>query len=68
MSDNIRKTNLGAELLNHREEFEYPISFTKIQEIFISNGRKRNTFASPVEINDAIYFQLYQLGKWKEQK
>ena len=52
----------------HTEVFDYPIPFAKIQEIFISNGRKRNTFASPVEINDIIYFQLYQLGKWKEQK
>lgn len=52
----------------HTEVFDYPVSFDKIQGILISNGRKRNTFASPVEINDTIFFQLYQLGKWKEQK
>ena len=61
-------TDIRALKFCHTEIFEHPISFTKIQEIFISNGRKRNTFASPVEINDTIYFQLYQLGKWKEQK
>lgn len=52
----------------HTEVFDYPINYNKIQEILISNGRKRNTFASPVEINESIFFQIYQLGKWKEQK
>ena len=61
-------TDIRALKFCHTEVFEYPIPFAKIQEIFNSNGRKRNTFASPVEINDTIYFQLYQLGKWKEQK
>jgi hypothetical protein len=61
-------TDIRALKFCHTEVFEYPISFAKIQEIFIANGRKRNTFASPVEINDTIYFQLYQLGRWKEQK
>ena len=52
----------------HTEVFDYPVKFDKIQEVLFSNGRKRNTFASPVEINDTIFFQIYQLGKWKEQK
>lgn len=52
----------------HTEVFDYPVKFEKIQEILFSNGRKRNTFASPVEINETIFFQLYQLGKWKKQK
>ena len=47
----------------HTEVFEHPIPYTRIKEIFIANGRKKNTFASPVEINDTTYFQLYQLGK-----
>lgn len=50
----------------HTEVFDYPVNYNKIQEILISNGRKRNTFASPVEINESIFFQIYQLGKWKE--
>lgn len=68
LCDGDINTDIRALKFCHTEVFEYPISFAKIQEIFISNGRKRNTFASPVEINDAIYFQLYQLGRWKEQK
>ena len=61
-------TDIRALKFCHTEVFEYPITYNKIQEILLANGRKRNTFASPVEINDTIYFQLYQLGKWKEQK
>lgn len=52
----------------HTEVFDYPVNYNKIQEILISNGRKRNTFASPVEINETIFFQIYKLGKWKKQK
>ena len=52
----------------HTEVFGYPVNYNKIQDILMSNGRKRNTFASPVEINESIFFQIYQLGKWKEQK
>lgn len=52
----------------HTEVFDYPVNYNKIQEILISNGRKRNTFASPVEINESIFFQIYQLGKWKESE
>ena len=61
-------TEIRALKFCHTEVFENPIPFSKIQEVFIANGRKKNTFASPVEINDTIYLQLYKLGKWKEQK
>lgn len=61
-------TNIRALKFGHTEIFDYPVSYNKIQEILVFNGRKRNTFASPVEINDSIFFQIYQLGKWKEQK
>ncbi len=64
--------NINAKIralkFGHTEIFDYPVSYNKIQEILVSNGRKRNTFASPVEINDLIFFQIYQLGKWKKQK
>ena len=58
----------SLERKQEKEHVDQLISLLSYFEIFISNGRKRNTFASPVEINDTIYFQLYQLGKWKEQK
>ena len=58
--------DIRALKFGHTEVFDYPVQFDKIQEILKSNGRKRNTFASPVEIDDTIFFQIYQLGKWKE--
>ena len=61
-------TNIRALKFCHTEVFDYPVNYNKIQEILVSNGRKRNTFASPLEINESIFFQIYQLGKWKEQK
>lgn len=61
-------TNIRALKFGHTEIFDYPVSYNKIQEILVSNGKKKNTFASPVEINDSIFFQIYQLGKWKEQR
>jgi ribosomal protein S18 acetylase RimI-like enzyme/predicted nucleic acid-binding protein len=68
LCDGDINTDIRALKFCHTEVFDYPVKFDKIQEILFSNGRKRNTFASPVEINDIIFFQIYQLGKWKEQK
>ena len=61
-------TDIRALKFCHTEVFDNPVSYNKIQEILISNGRKKNTFASPVEINETIFFQIYQLGKWKKIK
>lgn len=68
LCDGNINTDIRALKFDHTEIFDYPINYNKIQEIFVSNRRKKNTFASPVEINDSIFFQIYQLGKWKEQK
>lgn len=68
LCDENINTDIRALKFCHTEVFEYPINYDKIQEVLISNGRKKNTFASPVEINEAIYFKLYQLGKWNIQK
>lgn len=61
-------TDIRALKFCHTEVFDYPVNYNKIQEILNSNGRKRNTFASPVEIDETIFFQIYQLGKWKKQE
>ena len=60
-------TDIRALKFSYTEVFDYPICYDKIQEILNSNGRKKNTFASPVEIDETIYFQLYQLGKWQKK-
>lgn len=61
-------TDIRALKFCHTELFKYPVCFEKIQEILISNGRKKNTFTSPIVIDETIYFQIYQLGKWRGQQ
>lgn len=61
-------TDIRALKFCHTELFKYPVCFEKIQETLISNGRKKNTFTSPIVIDETIYFQIYQLGKWRGQQ
>ena len=61
-------TDIRALKFCHTELFKHPVCFEKIQEILISNGRKKNTFTSPIVIDETIYFQIYQLGKWRGQQ
>lgn len=44
------------------EVFKNPISFTQVNEILSTNGRRKNTFASPLEISNDIFLKLYILG------
>lgn len=48
------------------EVFENPIPFTQINQILLRNGRKANTFASPVKVESSIFNEIYQLGTWKK--
>lgn len=45
------------------EVFKEIISLSKITEIFEKNGKPRNTFTSPVEVNREIFNQIYKIGK-----
>lgn len=46
------------------EVFHNPIKLSLIRQIFVSNGRKENTFASPVKVDKNIFNQIYQIGRW----
>lgn len=56
--------DIRAIKFSHTEVFEHPVSYEKVKEIFINNGRKENTFSSPVIVSESIYFDIYKLGKW----
>lgn len=56
--------DIRALKFSHTEVFEYPVSYEKVKEIFISNGKKVNTFSSPVIVSESIYFDIYKFGKW----
>lgn len=44
------------------EVFEKIIPLAKITEILLSNNRKRNTFTSPLEVNKAVFNDVYVLS------
>lgn len=48
------------------EVFEYPIVYKDIQRVLKNNGRKENTFASPMKMDKKVFNQIYRLGKWKK--
>ena len=56
-------TDIRALKFSHTEVFEHPVSYEKVREVFIKNGKKANTFASPVVVSDEIFFDIYDLGK-----
>jgi hypothetical protein len=35
---------------------------SKITEILLSNNRKRNTFTSPLEVNNKVFNDVYKLS------
>jgi len=56
------ETPIRALRFSHTEVFLNPIKYQSIQKILNSNGRKRNTFPSPLMINNDIFFQIYRRG------
>lgn len=44
------------------EVFEKEIPFTVVSEILIANNRKKNTFTSPLEINNKIFADIYSIS------
>jgi hypothetical protein len=46
------------------EVFQNPIKLSLIRQIFVNNGRKENTFASPVKVDKNIFNQIYHIGRW----
>jgi len=44
------------------EIFKKPIYLSKVNEILVNNERKKNTFASPLKVNNKIFNDIYILG------
>lgn len=64
LCNNDIEKNIRALKFSHTEVFQHPIHLTHIKEIFLEEGQKINTFASPVLTSESIYFKIYKLGKW----
>lgn len=65
LCDKIIDTEIRALKFSRTEVFIHQVSLDSITRIFEENGRKRNTFASPVKVDFNIFNQIYQYGKWK---
>jgi len=66
LCDGNIETDIRALKFSKTEVFEYPVSYNDIQQILKDNGRKGNSFASPVRVSKEIFNQIYKLGKWKK--
>jgi predicted nucleic acid-binding protein/GNAT superfamily N-acetyltransferase len=49
------------------EVFNKPVRLSVIRQIFIANGKKENTFASPVKVSNSIFTQIYLVGNEKNK-
>lgn len=65
LCDKNMDNDIRALKFSGTEVFKYSVSLTSIINIFEANGRKRNTFASPVKVDFNVFNQIYQFGKWK---
>ena len=59
--------NIRALRFSKTEVFNKPILLSVIRKIFIANGRKANSFASPVKVDSDIFTQIYLLGNGKNE-
>ena len=66
LCDNDVNKNIRMLRFSGTEVFDFPIVYKNIQQVLMKNGRKTNTFTSPLEVNNEIFEQLYILGKWKK--
>ena len=62
---NINK-DIRALRFSRTEVFMNPVKYKNIQQILNMNGRKNNSFASPVEVSIEIFNQIYKLRNGKK--
>ena len=62
LAKNDIENSIKALEFSDTEIFNNSISLQKVNKILTVNGRKKNTFASPLMINNDIFNQIYILG------
>ena len=56
------ENEVKAIVFSNTEVFQKVIPFDKVTEILLSNGYKRNTFTSPLEVNKDVFKSVYKLA------
>ena len=55
--------DIKALRFSHTELFTRPINYEVVQRILKGHGYKRNTFASPLVVNNDLFLEMYEEGK-----
>jgi GNAT superfamily N-acetyltransferase len=58
--------DIRALKFSHTELFRHPVTYDRAQELLVRNGFKRNTFASPVLVSSAVFFDMYEIGRCRQ--
>ena len=61
------ENNIRLLRFSNTEIFINPVKLSEIHQVFIDNGRKTNTFASPVKVDKNIFTQIYLLRNGKNK-
>jgi hypothetical protein len=61
---NIEK-NIRALKFSNTEVFRKTVNYQDIQSILIKNGMPKNTFTSPLKVNNIIFNKIYRMGTCK---
>ncbi|WP_418502082.1 GNAT family N-acetyltransferase [Flagellimonas sp.] len=54
--------NIKALKFSDTEVFDNAVSLRDVNDILLKNGRKKNTFASPVVVDTNIFLEIYERG------
>lgn len=55
-------TEIMAFQFSKTELFRHPVTWNRLQEILLKHGGTKNQIASPVEISEECFLELYRLG------
>lgn len=56
-------SDIRALKFSHTELFTRPIVYEKVQLILKKHGYRRNTFASPLAVNNDVFIEMYEMGR-----
>ena len=62
LAKNDINNEVKALLFSNTEVFKQAVSFDKVTKILLANGYKKNTFTSPLKVNNAVFGSVYRLA------
>ncbi|GAA3579439.1 GNAT family N-acetyltransferase [Snuella lapsa] len=62
LAKNDIENDIKALEFSDTEVFKKPVRLDDINNVLQNNGRRKNTFASPLEVNNKIFNDIYRIG------